>query len=287
MNPTAHEPMTCTPSTLTAADGVRLSVRKFAPQGPTVGTVVLVHGYLEHGGRYQLLAQALCAQGLAMVAADLRGHGHSEGPRGHVRRFDDYHHDLSQVLAAQGPGPLCLFGHSLGGLIALDYGLRGRAPLAGLMVSNPFIAPALRIPRAKLWLGRVSQRLWPTLAVRAGLKATDLTSDAEMLAQLRADPLIFDRTTARWFYEITCAQKRVAQGGALPMPFLGILGMADAIASPQASLSCFAKLQAPTHTVWQRPGERHEVLNERGRHALCQQIAGWARQRISEAGGRP
>jgi alpha-beta hydrolase superfamily lysophospholipase len=278
--------MTCTPSTLTAADGVRLSVRTFAPQGPVQGTVVLVHGYLEHGGRYEPLAGALCAQNMAMVVADLRGHGHSDGPRGHVGRFEDYHRDLNQVLGAQQPGPLCLFGHSLGGLIALDYGLRGQAPLAGLMVTNPFIAPALRIPKAKVWLGRITQRLWPTLAVRAGLKPTDLTGDAEMLAEHRADPLIFDRTTARWFHEVTCAQQRVAQGGVLPMPFLGILGMVDPIASPQASLRCFAKLQAPMHTVWQRPGELHEVLNERGRHALFEQIAQWAQQRFSAAGGR-
>jgi len=280
LSATADGSMNETQSTLTAADGLRLSVRTFAPVGPRAGTVVLVHGYLEHGGRYAPLAQALCAQGLAVAVADLRGHGHSEGPRGHVHRFDDYHHDLGRVLAAQGPGPLVLMGHSLGGLIALDYGLRGRAPLKGLMVTNPFIAPALRIPRAKLWLGRVAQRLWPTLAVRAGLKATDLTSDAQILAQTRADPLIFDRTTARWFHEITCAQKRVAQGGPLSMPFLGILGMADPIASPQASLSCFAKLQAPMHAVWQRPGELHEVLNERDRHALFAQIAHWARQRL-------
>ena len=272
--------MTTTQTTLTSADGVRLSLRKFAPEGPAIGTLVVVHGYLEHGGRYQPLADALGQKGLGVVVADLRGHGHSDGPRGHVRQFDDYHHDLARVLATEHQGPVFLLGHSLGGLIALDYGLRGHTPLAGLIVTNPFIAPALRIPRVKLWLGQLTQRLWPTLAVRAGLKSTDLTSDAEMLAQAQADPLIFDRTTARWFHEITCAQKRVAQGGPLSMPFLGILGMADPIASPQASLSCFAKLQAPMHAVWQRPGELHEVLNERDRHALFAQIAHWARQRL-------
>ena len=277
--------MTTTQTTLTSTDGIRLSVRKFTPSKPVVGTLVVVHGYLEHGGRYQPLADALGQKGLGVVVADLRGHGHSDGPRGHVRQFDDYHHDLARVLATEHQGPVFLLGHSLGGLIALDYGLRGHTPLAGLIVTNPFIAPALRIPRVKLWLGQLTQRLWPTLAVRAGLKSTDLTSDAEMLAQAQADPLIFDRTTARWFHEVTKAQRRVALGGKLPMPFLGIVGLADAIASPQASLACFGALQGPQIEIWQRPGELHEVLNERGRHALFEQLAGWLLQKINEAGG--
>lgn len=272
-------PPTCTAQTLSTADKTTLHVRTFAPAKPCIATLVLVHGYLEHGGRYEAFAQALGAHGIAVVAADLRGHGLSSGARGHVHRFKQYREDLFEVLTsarlAQGPKPLFVLGHSLGGLIALDYALRKAPQLTGLMVTNPFIAPAMRIPVAKKWLGVVTQQLWPTFAVRAGLDSAALTRDEALLRASRTDPLIFDRTTARWFHEATRAQARVMQGGALAMPFLGILGMADTIASPTASLACFAAIHGPDVTVWQRDDERHEVLNELARADLFEAIAQW------------
>lgn len=288
--PSAPKPKTtsdhCTISqhTQVAPDGMRIAVRSFVPLTKRLATVVLVHGYLEHSGRYEAFARALAAQGIAVVAADLRGHGLSDGPRGHVHDFGHYHQDLFEVITqarlSAGPLPLFLMGHSLGGLIVLDYALRRAPQLAGLVVTNPFIAPSMVIPKAKLWLGKVMQRVWPTLAVPAGLDSAALTGDLSILEAARADPLIFDRTTARWFHETTSAQARVAQGGALAVPFLGVLGMQDAIASPQASLACFKALHAPEITVWQRPDERHEVLNEINRQQLFDDIAAWLRARI-------
>lgn len=276
--------MSTTQSILTTADGSRIALRTFEPEGPARATVVVVHGYLEHGGRYAALAQALGAHGLRVVAADLRGHGLSDGPRGHVNAFGQYRTDLFEVLTAtrlaSGPQPLFVLGHSLGGLIALDYALNKAPQLAGLVVTNPFIAPAMALPKVKLWLGKLTQKLWPTFAVKAGLDSQALTRDEAGIQDARTDPLIFDRTTARWFHETTQTQSRVAQGGALAMPFLGILGMADAIASPQASLACFAALHAPQKTVWQRPLDRHEVLNELGRHELFEALAQWFGQQL-------
>lgn len=270
--------------TQSAPDGTRIAVRTFEPDGTHEATLVLVHGYLEHGGRYADFAGALTARGIRVVAADLRGHGLSDGARGHVHAFAHYHHDLFEVLTAArlatGPKPLFLMGHSLGGLIVLDYALRRAPQIQGLVVTNPFIAPSMVIPKAKLWLGKVMQRVWPAFAVPAGLDSAALTRDVAMLEAARADPLIFDRTTARWFHETTAAQLRVAQGGALSMPFLAVLGMQDAIASPKASLACFEALHAPEKSVWQRPEDRHEVLNEVGRKALFEDIAGWLRARL-------
>ena len=65
-------------------------------------TLVLVHGQGEHCGRYLHFPYFLTTEkssGVTDVCAfDLRGHGRSEGLRGHVERFDDYVDDLGEYL---------------------------------------------------------------------------------------------------------------------------------------------------------------------------------------------
>ena len=272
---------------LTAHDGLRLFVRTHLPaQETSVGTVVIVHGYLEHGGAYTAVATHLAERGVTTLVADLRGHGQSEGPRGHVSAFEDYLRDLDQVIAlAPGPRPL-LLGHSLGGLIALRAAL-GARPVAGLALTNPFLGAAVRIPWGKRVLAALTGRLWPTLAVSAGLRIEDLTHDTGMQRAIRADALRFDRTTAGWYRAVVQAQHQVANGGPLVVPCLVVLGMADPIASPQATLRCLSLVTCSDLTVWRREGELHEVLNEVAREALHEALGTWMIQRLKAAQAAP
>ena len=136
-----------------AADGARLAERRWTPDGPVRGTVQLVHGLSEHAGRYERLARALTARGLAVAALDQRGHGltaRSTGPgrfgdgAGSDAVLDDVR-DLGERLAAEHPGvPYVLLGHSLGSAVALASAERDGAGLAGLVLSGPIgVAPHL------------------------------------------------------------------------------------------------------------------------------------------------
>src|SRR5882672_3182049 len=85
-------------------------------------TVLLTHGFLEHQQRYAEVLRSWGDRGIVVATYDLRGHGLSEGRRGHVERFSDYVRDAVELLdaLAQDPvwsslSPPVLFGHSLGG----------------------------------------------------------------------------------------------------------------------------------------------------------------------------
>lgn len=270
--------------TLTGADDARLFMRRWSPSPKAhekaVGRVVLVHGFLEHGGRYHDFASALAAAGIEVVAADLRGHGLSSGRRGHVDDFGHYRADLSQVMAAQTPMPTLVLGHSLGGLIALDLALTGEANLAGIVVTNPFIGPSMPIPLPKRVLGHLMKRLWPTLSLPTGLDRRGLSHDPSVLSQAEHDPLIFDCASAGWWGQVVAAQKRVSMGGTLHMPVLCVLGGADPIASPQLGRSCIARLVAADKTVWERPHDLHEVLFETERWSLWADLTAWMLPRL-------
>src|SRR6266850_3593261 len=125
--------------TIPGFGGAGLFERLWRPVGKAKGAFVLVHGIKDHSGRYGELAGALAAQGVAVHAFDLRGHGKSTGKRVSVRSFNEYLNDLDLVLnraRESAPGkPLFLFGHSMGGAIVTSYTLTFRPKLDGLVLS--------------------------------------------------------------------------------------------------------------------------------------------------------
>ncbi len=68
-------------TTLTVAPDLVLPLRVWSAREPRA-TIAIVHGLGEHGGRYSALASDLVAADCTVLALDLSGHGHAEGPRG-------------------------------------------------------------------------------------------------------------------------------------------------------------------------------------------------------------
>src|SRR5438876_556527 len=116
---------------------------------PAVGTarahVLLVHGIAEHAGRYPRVVSQLPGAGIAIHTYDQRGFGRSGGHRAYVDRWSQYHDDvedrLAEVRSAADGLPVVVYGHSMGGLIALGYVLADPPrPLPDLLVLS---APAI------------------------------------------------------------------------------------------------------------------------------------------------
>ena len=61
--------------------GDRISLCVWPPKGEPERIVVLAHGYGEHIGRYDYVADALVGHGAAVFGPDHVGHGESEGDR--------------------------------------------------------------------------------------------------------------------------------------------------------------------------------------------------------------
>lgn len=117
-----------------------------AEGAPGKPALVIVHGFAEHARRHAELATAASAAGHEVWALDLPGHGESPGPRAVV---DGYRESLEAVSALVGrasrePAAVApvLFGHSMGGAIALRIALAEPARLFGLVLSSPFLLDA-------------------------------------------------------------------------------------------------------------------------------------------------
>ena len=124
---------------LTGAGGVRLRSFHWDVPDPR-GGVLLVHGFGDHTGRYHDVAWVLGARGYSVLAYDQRGHGSSEGPRGHADRFDLYLADLDGAWAETArrlSGPCFLYAHSFGGLAAMRWLQTRSSRPAAVVLSAP------------------------------------------------------------------------------------------------------------------------------------------------------
>ena len=108
----------------TTDDDLRLKGKVWLPKSTPSGVVCLIHGFGEHIDRYEHVAKSMNDAGLALCGIDLRGHGMSEGKRGHTPSFDHLMRDIDQYIKGTRtayPGlPIHLYGHSMGGNLAYN-----------------------------------------------------------------------------------------------------------------------------------------------------------------------
>jgi alpha-beta hydrolase superfamily lysophospholipase len=248
-------------------DGVTLYAHRWRPGGTTRASLVLVHGIAEHAARHDHVARRFADAGIETFAADLRGFGRSSGPRAYLDRWSRYHDDVEdQIAAARAavPGkPLILYGHSMGGLIALGYVLADPPrPLPdALVLSAPAIAA--NVPTAKRIAAAVLGVALPRFSLANDLPAGGLSHDPQVEIAYRTDPLNVHRTTARLGSELlreqSRVQRRIASLDAMPIPTYVLHGEDDPIVPVWATQMLEGKRNV-TRRVY--PRLRHEMHNE-------------------------
>lgn len=258
-----------------SADGTQLRLGRWGTPGRNL---LLVHGLAEHIGRYVRVGQALAAAGWQVTAVELRGHGESEGRRGHVRAWMQYVEDVQAAAAVAGADlePTVVLAHSMGGLVVLD-ALREpiHPPLRAVALSNPLVRPAGEVPGWMQAFARVASRLLPTAAIPNGLSTKDLTRSADVVRAYEQDPLVYSHVTPRWFREMSKARERVqAHAPQYRIPLRMMVGTADRICDHTAALDLAGRWGGPsTSAVYD--GFYHELFNEPERDQVLAELIAW------------
>ena len=270
----------------TAADGARLALRRALPAARPRGSLVLLHGFGDHAGRYAGVAAWFVEHGLGVYALDQRGHGRSPGKRGHVSRFAQFLSDvaaLRKLVAQEQGGPQLLLGHSFGGTVVLRYLETDPEGLAGAIVSSPFLAVAMRVPRWKTAMARALEGVLPALPVQTGLDLAYLSTDPAVGQRARSDPLYHRVMTPRAYREVLAAQAAVvAEGRHIGVPLLLLLAGDDRIVSRPAA-EAFARSLAGDVTVKVYEGFYHEIFNEPHRARVFRDVEPWLDRVLSAA----
>lgn len=261
-----------------SADGTKLQYRAW-PQPGATATFAVIHGLGEHSGRYAHFALGMAAHGFATYALDLRGHGKSPGPRGHIDSWSQWRDDVSafvhQVESVAG-GEVVPLGHSFGGAALLSTVLSGKLPKSRrFVVSSPALSLKVAAPRWKLQLGAVASKIAPRLAMSNEVDPGTVSRIPEVVEAYRKDPLVHDRISSRMFTEWQAASADIlARAGAIRVPFLILAGTADALIDPEGSTALHEKAPALSE-LHLLEGRYHEPFNDRDSDEVFRLIARW------------
>jgi alpha-beta hydrolase superfamily lysophospholipase len=231
--------------------------------------VVLAHGYGEHSGRYEHVAQRLAADGAVVYAPDHYGHGRSDGERGLVSDIEVLVDDLAAVLAlaqTEHPAlPSALLGHSLGGIIVTRLVQRGEPDVSALVLSGPVIGgnPAFE--------GLLAMDPIPDVPIDPAI----LSRDPKVGEAYASDPLVYHGPLSRPTLEaIFAAVAAIAEGPGLgALPTLWIHGEEDGLAPLVATRAAIERVRGDQLEEQIYPGARHEVLNETNREDVLDEVA--------------
>ena len=257
-------------------------LRRRWPASDPWAASLIVHGIAEHSGRYERTGARLAAAGIDTYAFDLRGFGSSAGRRADIDSFSTYRFQILDNLApAFAAGlPVVLIGHSMGGLLVIDYVLsRHRRP--DLVVLN---APALDavVPawqrRAALLLAKAA----PRLTLRNPIDPSALFADPAMAEDYRTDPLVVNRSTVRLGALLFECMDRVERSLDLYTARTLLLhGGADDIVPPKATAP-LGRRPSVERRVY--PGLKHGAVNEPAGDRLVDDMAAWIRNRVGPGG---
>lgn len=263
----------------TTKDGLRIYAQGWQPETEPRAVLCIVHGLGEHGGRYARQAAVFVEAGCAVLIFDQRGFGKSQGRRGHTPGYAALLDDIAVLLQEaerQYPHvPLFLYGHSMGGNLVLNYVLRRKPFLKGVIATGPWLRLAFTPPAYKIFLAGVMNVIWPSFTQANGIRASELSHDRDDTEAYEKDPLVHDRISARMFLSVFQAGLwALEKAHEFNLPLLLMHGGDDRITSPEASSRFAAKAgEKCTLRIW--PGLYHELLNEPDRPEAREYMLGW------------
>jgi alpha-beta hydrolase superfamily lysophospholipase len=275
------------------------------------GVIQVNHGIAEHAARYGRFAEAMSARGFHVYAHDHRGHGGTTAPDAPPRMFGSPDGgakviaDVAAIhdrIAKEHPDlPVIVFGHSMGGFVALNFVLRHSARVRGAAIWNANFSAGLlgRLGQAILAYERfrlgsdMPSRMIPKLTFQAWAKQMPgrrtefdwLSRDPAEVDKYVADPLCgWDASVSMWSdvfrFVFFGADDRNFESVRKDLPFNLVGGEKDPATDGGKAVHDLQKRMARmrfsrvTSRVYAET--RHESLNELNRNIITEDFAAWA-----------
>lgn len=283
---------------------------------PARGVLMICHGLVEHAGRYRRFADVMSQQGFEVYAHDHRGHGRTKAADAPLGRFawkDGAVKVVADVMAMRRlagerhPGlPVILFGHSMGGLVALNTAVSYPDAFDGLSIWNSNLNPGLmgRFAQIVLRLEKmlkgsdVPSAILPKATFRAwNAKMPEKRNHADWLSHDKAavdayveDPLCqFEASVSLWqdVFALSYRGPKLIERLPKALPLLLVSGDEDAATNDGREIVWLAErfreagFSHVKQTIYK--GMRHETLNEIGWQAVAADFAAWCGRVVDDA----
>ncbi|BAY62701.1 alpha/beta hydrolase fold protein [Calothrix brevissima NIES-22] len=268
--------------TFTGLEELALYYQSWLPEGKFKAILVIVHGLGAHSSRFGNIIEQLLPKEYAIYAFDMRGNGRSPGQRGYINSWAEFREDLRifiELIHNKYPDyPIFIMGHSLGGVVVLDYILRHpqeAKTLKGAIALAPAIGK-VGVSQFRLRLGKLLSRIWPQFSLSTGIDLSTASRDEKVLAAYSTDPLRHTLGTARLATEYFATVDWIySHANEWQLPLLILHGGADKVALPEGS-DIFYKLvnyKDKQRVVY--PGAYHELQSDINYREVITDLENW------------
>ena len=258
----------------------KISCSSWQSKTPPKAVVFIVHGLGEHSGRYEEMATFFSKNEIASFAFDHRGHGISEGKKGHATSLEQLIEDTELALMKCRSlfldVPIIIYGHSMGGQIAASFLKKVKSKeLSGAIISSAWlelVEPPLKW-QVKL-INRI-KRILPSLTLSNGLDPRHISTIQYEVELYKKDPMVHDQISFALFYALyTNGHKLLIEQKKAKIPVLICHGDADRITSFKASKAYAQNLgELALFKSWE--GSYHEPHHDFEKETVMKYYLDW------------
>jgi len=272
--------------TFSGTDGIALNYQAWHPTESPRAVIVGVHGLGDHSGGLKNIIDHLLCFNYAWYGMDLQGHGYSQGQRGHIGTWSHYQNDLSTfvdiVIDREKDIPVFILGHSLGGLIVLEFAIRAHQGINGAIAVSPALDFNGIGTFSKIFLNLVSV-VNPLYATTLKSEIAKLTSDPVSAFRLMDDSLRHNKFTAGLLHEMARGQFWVNKNGKmLKIPTLMLHGQDDTITRSNKTQRLYESINFSKKEYHELKHAGHRPFDDLNRAQVLDQITSWLEHHIGQ-----
>lgn len=290
---------------------------RWVPEGKVVCILQVIHGMAEYIERYEALARYMGEKGVLVTGDDHLGHGKSVGGEGTYGFFCEQDpatvvvrdvHRLKKMTQEEYPGvPYVILGHSMGSFILRNYLFRYGTGIQGAIVCGTGSQPAALVKVSRLvaavqgiFLGQkhkavmIDKMAFGSYNKRIPNARTPfdwLCTQESVVDAYIQDELCGFTFTVNGFLTLFTLIDRLNQKEnlkAMPhnLPVHFIAGDMDPVGNygegVKKAYEDFAGAGMERITIKLYPGGRHELLNEKNKYQVYDDIYPWIMERVKE-----
>ncbi len=304
--------------TFDSRDGIsKIHAVRWIPEGEIVCILQIVHGMAEYIERYEEVAQYFAGRGILVTGEDHLGHGKSVaegGTYGYFCKQDPATvivrdvHRLKKMTQEAYPGvPYVILGHSMGSYMLRNYlfrygtGIQGAILCGTGSMSQGIISAAKVLAKVQelvfggkhvakrldnMAFGAYNKRLQPERTNKDWL-----CTDEKVVDTYKNDDLCGFTFTVNGFqtmFEIITRLNKEENLRKMPknLPVFFIAGEEDPVGDygvgVRKAYADFEKTGMERLQVKLYPGDRHEILNEKNKEQVYDDIYPWIMERVKE-----
>ena len=244
----------------------------------TKAVVVLAHGMGEHSGRYKHVAKKLNEHDFSVVAFDHFGHGKTTGKRGHNPSFEAVLESIGVTIEkarAFFPNtPVFLYGHSMGGNTVINYALKKTTHIQGIIATSPFLKLAFEPPKIKLVIGKVLQKIAPSITMGNEINPNDISREKIEVDAYINDPLIHSKISPNFSLTFIDSGKwAIDNAPKLNIPILLLHGTGDKIIDYRGTTEFADNADRATLKLYENG--YHELQNDLCKNEMLVDVVNW------------